>query len=148
VCARIVTEPDGSATVTMASAGHPAPFRLRDGRAEPAEAGGPLLGAFEAGRWPETTVRLAPGESLVLYTDGVTDTRSGDARFGADRLAAVLAKATGAEPDEVASRVDDALLDFEEGPQRDDIALLVLRAWADPVTGPGLVAPGTLRDSG
>jgi PAS domain S-box-containing protein len=146
-CARIVTEPDGSATVTMASAGHPAPFRLRDGRAEPADVGGPLLGAFEAGRWPETTVRLALGESLVLYTDGVTDTRSGTARFGVERLAAVLATTTGAEPDEVASRVDEALTDFEEGPQRDDIAMLVLRASADPVTGPALVAPATALDA-
>jgi serine phosphatase RsbU (regulator of sigma subunit)/PAS domain-containing protein len=128
VAARIVAEADGSAVVTIACGGHPAPFRLHDGRAEPVAAGGPLLGAFETGRWPETVVRLAPGESLVLYTDGVTDTRSTTERFGAERLAAVLADAADLEPDEIANRVDEALLAFEAGPQRDDVALLVLRA--------------------
>jgi PAS domain S-box-containing protein len=128
VAARIVPEADGSATVTVACGGHPAPFRLHDGRAEAIPASGPLLGAFETGRWAETVVRLAPGETLVLYTDGVTDTRSETERFGAERLADVLARATDVEPDEVANRVDTALHDFEDGPQRDDVALLVLRA--------------------
>ncbi len=88
VAARIVSAPDGSAVVTVACGGHPPPFRLHGGRAEPVAAAGPLLGAFETGRWPETVVRLGPGESLVLYTDGVTDTRGPAGRFGAERLAA------------------------------------------------------------
>jgi serine phosphatase RsbU (regulator of sigma subunit) len=142
VAARIVTEPGGSAVVTVACGGHPAPFRLHEGGAEPVAATGPLLGAFETGRWPETVVRLGPGESLVLYTDGVTDTRSATERFGSERLAEVLAGATDLEPDEVANRVDAALLEFEEGPQRDDVALLVLRASDGPGAEASLVAVG------
>jgi serine phosphatase RsbU (regulator of sigma subunit)/PAS domain-containing protein len=142
VAARIVTEPDGSAVVTVACGGHPAPFRLGDGRAEPVATAGPLLGAFETGRWPETVVRLAPGESLVLYTDGVTDTRGVTERFGSERLADVLAGATSLEPDEVANAVDAALLRFEDGPQRDDVALLVLRASGGPGAEAALVAIG------
>ena len=132
VAARIVSAPDGSAVVSVVCGGHPPPFRLHGGRAEPVDVSGPLLGAFEAGRWPETVVRLGPAESLVLYTDGVTDTRGAAVRFGADRLAAVLAEATGLEPDEIANRVDAALIAFEEGPQRDDVALLVLQATGVP----------------
>jgi serine phosphatase RsbU (regulator of sigma subunit) len=128
VAARIVPGGDGSAVVTVACGGHPAPFHLHEGTARAVPAVGPLLGAFEAGRWAEVDVRLDPGESLVLYTDGVTDTRSDRERFGSERLAAVLADATRLEPDEVANRVDAALQAFEEGPQRDDVALLVLRA--------------------
>jgi serine phosphatase RsbU (regulator of sigma subunit)/PAS domain-containing protein len=142
VAARIVTAPDGSAAVTVACGGHPAPYRLHDGRAEPVAAGGPLLGAFESGRWPETVVRLGAGESLVFYTDGVTDTRGATGRFGADRLAGVLAAATALEPDEIANRVDSALLAFEEGPQRDDVALLVLQATGEPATGTPPAAVG------
>jgi serine phosphatase RsbU (regulator of sigma subunit) len=82
----------------------------------------------------------------VLYTDGVTDTRGADGRFGSDRLAAVLAGATALEPDEVATRVDHALLAFEEGPQRDDVALLVLRAAPRPAAEPPLVATGAAAD--
>jgi serine phosphatase RsbU (regulator of sigma subunit) len=148
VTARIVTEADGAAVVTVACGGHPAPFRLHNGRAEAVATGGPLLGAFETGRWPETVVRLAPGESLVLYTDGVTDTRSATERFGSDRLAGVLAGATELEPDEIANRVDAALLEFEDGPQRDDVALLVLRATAGPGAEASLVAVGAAARPG
>jgi serine phosphatase RsbU (regulator of sigma subunit)/PAS domain-containing protein len=148
VAARIVSDPDGGAVVTIACGGHPAPFRLHDGRADPVAAGGPLLGAFESGGWPETVVRLAPGESLVLYTDGVPDTRGATERFGTDRLADVLAEATDVDPDEVANRVDAALLAFEEGPQRDDVALLVLRAAAGPGAEASLVAIGAGAGAG
>jgi serine phosphatase RsbU (regulator of sigma subunit) len=133
--ARVAPRSDGSADVAVACGGHPAPFRLHDGSAEAVAAAGPLLGAFERGHWPEAAVRLAPGDSLVLYTDGVTDTRSRTERFGAERLAGVLAGATGLEPDEVANRVDEALVAFEDGPQRDDVALVILRASGGAATG-------------
>jgi serine phosphatase RsbU (regulator of sigma subunit) len=58
----------------------------------------------------------------------VTDTSSAHGRFGDERLGAVLAEAAHLTPDEIASRVDEALLAFEAGPQRDDVALLVLQA--------------------
>jgi PAS domain S-box-containing protein len=128
VCARIVPRRGGSARVTVACAGHPPPFRLRDGRAEPIPVAGPLLGAFEGSRWSDTDVELAAGETLVLYTDGVTDTRGDRGRFGTDRLAGILAAATEVEPDEVATRIDRALLGFQAGAQRDDVALLVMRS--------------------
>jgi serine phosphatase RsbU (regulator of sigma subunit) len=83
---------------------------------------------------------MLPGDSLVLYTDGVTDTRSDAERFGADRLAAVLSDATDLGPDEIATRIDQALLDFERGPQRDDIALLVIRASGEPTEAATRVA--------
>ena len=142
VAARIVSETNGAAVVTVACGGHPAPFRVHGGRAEPVAVAGPLLGAFETGRWPETVVRLGPGESLVLYTDGVTDTRGPAGRFGADRLEAVLAGAAGLEPDEIANRVDTALVAFGEGPQPDDVALLVLQATGAPASAAARLALG------
>jgi hypothetical protein len=78
----------------------------------------------------------------VLFTDGVTDTRGAPGRFGGDRLGAVLADATALEPDDVATRVDQALIAFEEGPQRDDVALLVLRATGEPGAGTSVVGVG------
>jgi phosphoserine phosphatase RsbU/P len=69
----------------------------------------------------------------VLYTDGVTDTTRGSGeRFGQDRVAALLSGCAGLAPEDVARRIDAALLAFEQGPQRDDVAVLVLRA--DPVS--------------
>jgi serine phosphatase RsbU (regulator of sigma subunit) len=127
VCARVEPRPGGTA-VTIACAGHPPPLRThRDGRVEAIGEPGTLLGAFEHGHWTDTAVELAPQESVVLYTDGVTDTRGAHSRFGIERLMDVVAAAAGRGADEVASALDDALLGFQEGPQRDDVALLVLQ---------------------
>lgn len=56
--------------VRLACAGHPPPLRLADGRAEPVPTDGPLLGVFPDATFPETTLRLAPGQTLLLYSDG------------------------------------------------------------------------------
>jgi PAS domain S-box-containing protein len=134
ICARV--EPDGDLPggirVTLACGGHPPPFLVSPGRPpRPLGASGPLLGAFSGGDWSQDHLTMRPREAIVLYTDGVTDTRGSHERFGQDRLAAVLEETAGRDADEIAGRVDDALRAFQEGPQRDDVALLVLRATSE-----------------
>jgi serine phosphatase RsbU (regulator of sigma subunit) len=126
ICARV----DVGGAVTISCAGHPPPLRsLPDGVVEPVGEPGTLLGAFAEGHWSDATVQLHRGESLVLYTDGVTDARGPDGRFGAERLDRVVASAAGQPASSVAAAVDEALIRFQEGrPQRDDVALLVLQA--------------------
>jgi len=71
---------------------------------------------------------LAPGDTLVLYTDGVVDARdqSGE-RFGEERLVAAVDGAAGGSAEEVAGAVDEAVADFEPDRQRDDRAIFVMR---------------------
>ena len=59
----------------MANAGHEPPLLVPgdDGPVSPIEGGGVLLGAFRSLGAPELEVQLRPGDTLVLYTDGVTD---------------------------------------------------------------------------
>lgn len=127
VCVTVRPAPAGRGVVLeVVCAGHPAPFRLgADGSVAAVGRPGTLLGAFPEGHWTATEVVLAPGDALVLYTDGVTDTRGPEGRFGADRLEALLREIGPGEPEETAQRIDDALQAF--GEQRDDVALLVLR---------------------
>jgi PAS domain S-box-containing protein len=128
VCIRV--EPaSGYADLTVATAGHPLPLRVRpDGALDEVGAPGTLLGAFETGLWTDVPVRLLGGEALVLFTDGVTDARGDGDRFGSERLERVVAEGAGESAGAVAARLDEALLRFQAGePQRDDIALLVLR---------------------
>jgi len=126
VCVTVRPAPSG-ADLEIVCAGHPAPLLVDpDGDVRPVGRPGTLLGAFAEGRWTTTRLHLAPGASLVLYTDGVTDTRGPEGRFGTDRLEALLREIGPAEPDATAQRIEAALEDF--GEQRDDVALLVLRA--------------------
>ena len=129
ICAHLSPHP-GGIRVRFACAGHPPPYVMRaGGDTEAAGHAGTLLGAFEDVAWRPDELDLHPGDTLVLYTDGVTDTtRGGGERFGQERLGAVLEACAGLAPEDVARRIDAALMDFEEGPQRDDLAVLVLRA--------------------
>ena len=138
VCVRVLTH-DGRVRITVACAGHPPPLLTRrDGAVGPFGRPGTLLGAFDEGHWTSVSIDLQPGESLVLFTDGVTDTRGASGRFGIERLQRVVAGAAGRAPDEVAGALDAALLAFQEGRQRDDVAMLVLQA--DPQSGAASIA--------
>jgi serine phosphatase RsbU (regulator of sigma subunit)/PAS domain-containing protein len=133
VCARVEPAGDGTVVATVARGGHPPPYLVSGGGgARDVGTPGPLLGAFEDSTWDEQVVVVRPGDALVFYTDGVTDTRGeGGELFGQDRLAALLDSATALEADALASRIDGAVQAFERGQQRDDVAMLVVRAGAE-----------------
>jgi serine phosphatase RsbU (regulator of sigma subunit) len=116
------------AHVTISSAGHPLPLLLRDGRIEPVGQPGPLLGAFADASWLQASVSLAPGETLVLYTDGVTDAVGANGgRFGDERLRELLGRSTGSHPDDLLAALEAELTTFQVGAQADDTAALALR---------------------
>jgi serine phosphatase RsbU (regulator of sigma subunit) len=128
-CVRLSPVLGGRVLATVASAGHPPPLLVRaSGVVVPTAVSGPLLGAFAQGTWTNETVPVDAGESLVLYTDGVTDALGADERFGDARLTELLAAVAGSSADAIAERVDRAVADFQVGDQRDDVALVVLQA--------------------
>ena len=113
------------AEATVVCGGHPLPYAVRQaGAAEPVGRWGQMLGAWPQGEWPRTTTMLAPGDVLVLYTDGVTDATGAEDRFGEERLQATLAESSDAE--DALRRLADGLADFETGEQADDTAALAI----------------------
>jgi serine phosphatase RsbU (regulator of sigma subunit)/PAS domain-containing protein len=114
-------------TVTIASCGHPLPLLLRDGRVAEIGTPGPVAGAFDEGEWPCTDVQLLEGDTLILYTDGVTDTVGERERYGEARLRALLGAAPDASPQTLVDRLLAELDAFQAGPPRDDTAVVVLR---------------------
>jgi PAS domain S-box-containing protein len=122
-CALLYEAPEGP-QARIILAGHPQPFHVQRGAARQIGRFGPPLGAYESGGWQAETITLEPGDQLILYTDGVTDTVGHDERFGEERLARVLADAVGAA--EAVQRIDQALRDFAQGPQADDTAVLAV----------------------
>ncbi|WP_165224101.1 PP2C family protein-serine/threonine phosphatase [Aquisphaera insulae] len=73
--------------------------------------------------------RLEPGESLIIYTDGLTDAMNpGDVLFGEERLMTVLQSHHGSDPTEILNRLDEALNQHTSpGRPADDINIIVLQ---------------------
>ena len=91
--------------IVVSSGGHPLPLVVGpDG--EPREAGRPgmLLGIPECSGWHDEPLTLAAGETLLAYTDGATDARGADGRFGEERLRELLRLRAGAPPGVAARR--------------------------------------------
>lgn len=134
ICAQM--EPDH---LLLSVAGHPAPLILRDdGRLRELGMSGPILGAWRGGAWPTSHVTVAPNETVILYTDGVTDVPgqwAADApdgqpareRFGEARLRRLLVEQAGQSPDQLLATLESELAAFQEGGQVDDTAVLALR---------------------
>ncbi|MFI6639779.1 SpoIIE family protein phosphatase [Streptomyces sp. NPDC050504] len=126
--------PDGGVRCTLASAGHPLPLLLRpDGTVVVPVVPQVLLGVVEDVGYGCQTFDLAPGDTLLCVTDGVTERRSA-ARQGAplfddaDGLAAVFAQCAGMTAQGTAERIKRAVYEFAVTPPEDDLALLVFQA--------------------
>jgi sigma-B regulation protein RsbU (phosphoserine phosphatase) len=113
-----------------ANAGHDRPLRLgRDGTWRSLDGAGLVLGILEDSGYEEDSVSLDPGESLVVYSDGIIDAAdAADEAFGMERLACVLEAAHDAPVQSVLDRVFEAVNRHAAGaPQTDDMTLLVVR---------------------
>ncbi len=117
--------------LSFACAGHEPPIHLQaDGPPLRLQAeGGTVLGLLHPAAFPANRVRLAPGEGIVAYTDGVSEAfDSADELFGDERLAAALRPVAREEASRVTVAVRDAVRDFVgDAKQSDDITILTLR---------------------
>ncbi|HZH25306.1 MAG TPA: SpoIIE family protein phosphatase [Solirubrobacteraceae bacterium] len=114
-------------SLALAIGGHPLPLLKRGEHCETVGIPGLLLGAVdEYGEAAVAEVALAAGDTLLLFTDGVTDTPGADGRFGDERLHATVATAP-AEPTALLAAVSAALDAFARGAGQDDRAMLALQ---------------------
>ncbi len=133
--------PHGAAQVSSISAGHPLPLRVRGSEVTEAAVPGPLLGALANPGWTTTLVELEPGDQLVVYTDGVTDARSGNEMFGEDRLRGEVADS--GRPETAVAKVEAALQSFAGEVVGDDAALVAIMRSPGP---PALAADRARAD--
>jgi sigma-B regulation protein RsbU (phosphoserine phosphatase) len=115
--------------VRYAGVGHPPAIVVGPGgpRTLPSNPG--MLGIGMVDGTAGDADRLEPGESLIIYTDGLTDAMDpSDVLFGEDRLKTLLQSHHGADPTEILNRVDDALNKHTSpGRPADDINIIVLQ---------------------
>ena len=110
----------------VAAAGHPPPLVMRaDGSEERVPAGGPMIGVAAASEFPTTSVELAPGDTVLLYTDGLTDAHAPGRILTEADLSALLGRGRGRSAAEIAALVEEHATGGQ--PARDDIALLVIQ---------------------
>jgi len=119
----VLDQADG--TITLASAGHPPPVLRKAGRGEATAAlvsmppGAPLgLG----GSWRTATVRLDPGDTILMYSDGVVERRDRTLSDGLEALVAAAAEAASGDPRNLCSLATAAV----EGRTDDDVAVLAV----------------------
>ncbi len=115
-------------TLTYCNAGHNPPFLVGGSGTQKLDRTGMALGVVEEGVWEQNVIRLAPGDLLVLYTDGVTDAQGADGvAFGPERLLAAIQANLGRSAQEVQTGLLDAIRAFVgSAPQFDDLTLLVI----------------------
>ncbi len=115
--------------VELLLAGHLQPVLVRAG------GGAELVGEFgtPVGLIPQVRMgcsehRLDPGDTLLLYTDGVTERRRGREQFGSDRLLEVAGNAAGAPAGQLVAAVREAVERFSGAALDDDVAMVAVRA--------------------
>lgn len=123
-----VDRTDDAFVLTLVCAGHPSPYLVRtDGSVVPIGVHGTLLGIQPSVEVPEQMVTLAAQDTVVFYTDGLSEARSDGAIFGDERLEAVLSESCGEDAETIADRLENAVSEFCDEDFVDDVAFLVVR---------------------
>lgn len=117
--------------LTYCNAGHNPPYLLstqNGGRVQILKRTGLPVGLFDDRPWAYDTIQLAPGDTLVMYTDGLTEARNRDeALFGEERLLEIIQTSKGRPAQEVQNALVDGVHQFVgDAPRFDDITLLVV----------------------
>ncbi|ARF56810.1 PP2C family protein-serine/threonine phosphatase [Streptomyces gilvosporeus] len=124
--------PDGR-RAGLCLAGHPAPLLARAGRPPrllPYESGGPALGLLPHARWPRRQVELGGSWSLMMYTDGLIEGRTGEGnrRLGQEGMTDLVSRqmAAGLTGEELLDASVREVRDLNGGELTDDVAVLLL----------------------
>jgi phosphoserine phosphatase RsbU/P len=118
----------GSNRLLYTNAGHNAPILLRPtGAVLRLDEGGTLLGVFPEVAYREKQVELAPGDRLLLFTDGVSEAQNTDSEeFGEARLIEVLTNNRSRDAIDIQKAVIQAVTEFSNGDFHDDVTTLVV----------------------
>jgi len=129
-----VLSPNGQ--FVYSNAGHSPPMVLAGGRIRRLATGGPVLGVFAESAFEEETVFLREGDTLILFSDGVTEARDAhDQEFGDHRLISCITDSVASSAAEMLQRILTCVQDFCHGAaQSDDITVSVARI------GPEIIA--------
>jgi serine phosphatase RsbU (regulator of sigma subunit) len=97
-----------------------------DGRVEPVECGGTLLGFIDSVALRDAQIELEFGDKLFLYTDGVLDIRQRGGMFGPEGLEKLLYECAKRGTEAAADHISHTLAEMQDGNPTDDIAFILM----------------------
>jgi len=114
-------------SLVYCSAGHPpAMIKRGSGSVDLLAEHSPVIGAFKGISYENGETKLKVGDTLMLYTDGVIEARSGGGFFGEARLVDYVQKLEVSLPTQIPQRIFDEVMRYSDGKLSDDVALLVV----------------------
>ncbi|PWT89328.1 MAG: hypothetical protein C5B55_11590 [Blastocatellia bacterium] len=124
VCGRVDT--DGS--LELCNAGHLPPLLVSNGKVNQLEATGLPLGMFGSESFQVTKLKLEPGDTLFLYTDGLSECTDVDgSEFGLERLSKLIDASQSQSPNDLINTCCDEVRKFAGKPPSDDLTLMAIR---------------------
>ncbi|MGK5680205.1 GAF domain-containing SpoIIE family protein phosphatase [Actinoplanes sp. URMC 104] len=109
-------------------AGHPQPvLRRADGHVQPLGTNGVALGVTRRPRHTVTRHELHPGDTVLLYTDGASERRTGDTFLGDTGLHRIIAQAPTGTAADLVNHVHKKVVGFSDHPMHDDLAILAIQ---------------------
>ena len=115
--------------IELCNAGHLPPILIQQGECKPFDATGLPVGMFCDEQFSTSRLRLDPGDALLLYTDGVTETQDlNGAEYGVERLLQSLNAPFPSHPAELISSCVTSLVDFRgNGNKGDDLTIMAIK---------------------
>ncbi len=119
----------GARRLRYVNAGHNPPMLFRREDLVRLETGGPVVGIFQEARYEEAEVQLEAGDTIVMFTDGISESmNAADDEWGEDQLAQAARGSLGRPAADTIARIMEAADRFAAGaPQHDDMTLVVMR---------------------
>jgi len=120
---------DSGGTLTYSNGGHNAPVLVRPGGSSRLETGGMILGMFDFATYDQETLTLAAGDTLVIFSDGISEAQNPEGEeYGDDRLIACLEANRQASPAAMRDALIASVREFARGAnQSDDMTVLIVR---------------------
>lgn len=111
------------------NAGHNPVLLVREnGKLNFLEASGTMIGAFDFSSWSEDKIHLDSNDTLVVFTDGITEAGFDDEEFGDERLEKLVVEHKNTQPDQLSSIIMKDINDFMgEAPRSDDITMIIIK---------------------
>ena len=127
VCARMRHTEGGRLEIDLAAAGHPPPIVVRaGGRVEQVDVYGTAVGMVADVEYRPATIHLDPGDTMLMFTDGIDEAFGADGMYGVERLIALLPAYAGAGPEIICEAIEQNVIEYLDGRPHDDMALFAV----------------------